>query len=696
VKAALRWCLYSLFAQADDVEGVIQALKLKDFVLVGHSMGGKIAQIFAGRRPDGLRAVVLAAPAPPTPLYAPDAQKRSMLASYTTPEAIRDALKVINHRPLTIAQRLQVTEDSLGGAEAAKVAWVSQGMVLDISKQTDSITVPVCVIVRSADQVEKEAALREALLPLVPHAKFETIEGVGHLSPLEGPDEVAATISKFLKDLAPAGDSWAAALPAPDRVNRLPAPSNSTAILTSREVPMNPFQKIFDAQKALFASGVTRTYEWRVEQLDRMARMIRENERRFQEAMAKDFKIASQEYIFETQASAGETEVQKSQLKEWMKPVEAPVPRFLAETGHKGMVYREPYGVALIIGPFNGPLLLLIRPALAALAAGNTCILTLSEALPATTAVLLDLVPKYFDPSAVTAVPGGKETNTELLKLPNDFIFFTGSTFVGKIVARAAAESLTPVLLELGGMNPAVVDETANIPDAAKKIVWGAMAWGGQWCTSPGYAYVHESVADAFVAEAKKALLELFGDDPKSNSDYSRIINERAVDRLAGLIDPAKVIAGGKSDRDAHYLDPTLLYPITWDEKIMEDEIFGPILPILTYKSFDEAMARMAKPGRPLAGFIFSRDQKTIDRFIGELSFGGGGVNLVNVHLFVETMPFGGTGSAGMGRYYGKYGFDALTHAKSMLISPPDVAIEHLYSPFTDEKNRALQGWFEY
>jgi len=459
---------------------------------------------------------------------------------------------------------------------------------------------------------------------------------------------------------------------------------------------MNKFQNIFDAQKALFATGVTRTYEWRVEQLDRMARMINENERRFQEAMAKDFKTASQEYIFETAASAGETEVQKSQLKEWMKPVEAPVPSFLAKTGHKGMIYREPYGVALIIGPFNGPLLLLIRPALAALAAGNTCVLTLSEALPATTGVLLELVPKYFDPSAVAAVPGGKDPNTELLKLPFDFIFFTGSTFVGKIVARAAAENLTPVMLELGGMNPAVVDETANIPDAAKKIVWGAMAWGGQWCTSPGYAYVHESIADAFVAEAKKALISLFGNDPKSNPDYSRIINERAVDRLADLIDPAKVIAGGKSDRAAHYLDPTLLYPITWEDKIMEDEIFGPILPILTYKSFDEAMARMAKPGRPLAGFIFSRDQKAIDRFIGELSFGGGGVNLVNVHLFVETMPFGGTGSAGMGHYYGKYGFDALTHAKSMLISPPNVAIEHLYSPFTDEKNRALQGWFKY
>jgi aldehyde dehydrogenase (NAD+) len=459
---------------------------------------------------------------------------------------------------------------------------------------------------------------------------------------------------------------------------------------------MNKFQNIFDAQKALFASGVTRAYDWRVEQLDRMARMIGENEERFQKAMAKDFKTASQEYIFETQASAGETEVQKSQLKEWMKPVEAPVPRFLAKTGHKGMVYREPYGVALIIGPFNGPLLLLIRPALAALAAGNTCILTLSEALPATTSVLLELVPKYFDPSAVTAVAGGKEPNTELLKLPFDFIFFTGSTVVGKIVAKAAAENLTPVLLELGGMNPAVVDATANVRDAAKKIVWGKMAWGGQWCTSPGYAYVHESVAEAFVAEARKALVELFGKDPKSNSDYSRIINGRAVDRLASLIDPAKVIAGGKSDPDGHYLDPTLLYPVTWEDKSMKDEIFGPILPILTYRSLDEALKRIAATPRPLAGYIFSRDQMTIDRFIGQLSFGGGGVNVVNVYLFVESMPFGGSGAAGMGHYYGKYGFDALTHAKSMLISPPDVAIEHLYSPFTDEKNKALKGWFEY
>jgi aldehyde dehydrogenase (NAD+) len=444
---------------------------------------------------------------------------------------------------------------------------------------------------------------------------------------------------------------------------------------------LNPFQNIYDAQKAYFGTGVTRGYEWRVEQLDRMALLLSENEAALQKAVAADFKTASQEFVFETAAPLGETQFQKNQLKAWMEPVEAPLPKFLAETGHKGFVYRDPYGVTLIMGPFNGPLTLLIRPALAALAAGNTCILKLAERLDATSALLMDLIPRYFDPRAVSAVMGDREEVTELLKLPFDFIFFTGSTKVGKIVMKAAAENLTPVLLELGGQNPALVDETANIADAAKKIVWGAMAWGGQWCTSPGYAYVHESVADAFVAEAKKALIDLYGPDPKTNPDYSRVISAREVSRLAGLIDPAKVTAGGRSDPDARYLDPTIVYPVAWDDPIMEDEVFGPILPILTYRTLDEALVRIAATPNPLAAFVFSRDQKTIDRFIRELSYGGGAVNQVNIHLFIESMPFGGTGAAGIGHYYGKYGFDMLTHAKSMLIAPPEVAIDHLFPP---------------
>lgn len=459
---------------------------------------------------------------------------------------------------------------------------------------------------------------------------------------------------------------------------------------------MNAYQGLFDRQKRLFASGVTRRYEWRVEQLDRMGRMLSENDSVLQEAISKDFKTASQENVFETLACVGEVAFQKGQLKHWMASMPAPVPRALAATGHRAVVYRDPYGVALIIGPFNGPLLLLIRPAIAALAAGNCCVLKLSQALEHTNAVLLELVPKYFDAAAVVALTGHREETTEILKLPFDFIFFTGSTNVGKVVARAAAENLTPVVLELGGINPALVDETANIPDAAKKIVWGGMAWGGQWCTSPGYAYVHESIAEDFVAEAREALISLYGKDPKGNPDYSRIISAREVERLQALIDPAKVVIGGKSDAQARYLDPTILYPITWADPIMKDEIFGPILPILTYKTLDEALARIAAGPHPLAAFIFSRSQTAIDRFVGELSFGGGAVNQVNIHLFIESMPFGGVGPAGMGHYYGKYGFDMLTHPKSMLISPPDVAIDHLFPPYDAKKNAELQAWFEY
>ncbi|MFZ3330154.1 MAG: aldehyde dehydrogenase family protein, partial [Candidatus Acidiferrales bacterium] len=318
-------------------------------------------------------------------------------------------------------------------------------------------------------------------------------------------------------------------------------------------------EDLFNKQKAYFASDATKTYEWRIDQLDRLIRMLKDNDQRFRDASRNDFKTAIQENVFEVSATIATAEFVKSQLKDWMRPVEAPLPKFLTASGHKGVVYREPYGVTLVICPFNGPLLLCLRPAVAALSAGNPCILKLSELLPATDELLLELIPKYFEPEALSAVVGAREVVTKLLELPFDFMFLTGSVNVGKVVMRAAAEHLTPVLLELGGQNPAIVDETANIPDAAKKIVWGAMAWGGQWCTSPGYAVVHESVADQFVAECKKAVVELYGPDPKSNSDYSRVISSAAVGRLASLIDPPKVVYGGKSDAPARYLDPTIL-----------------------------------------------------------------------------------------------------------------------------------------
>ena len=460
---------------------------------------------------------------------------------------------------------------------------------------------------------------------------------------------------------------------------------------------MNPFQEIFDRQKAYFDTDATKSYEWRIDQLTRLENLLKENEQVLEAAISSDFKTAIQEKVFEVQAPLGIAISTRARLKEWMKPVDAAVPKALAASGHTAKIFREPYGVTLVIGPFNGPLTLLFDPAVSVLAAGNPCIFKLSEGLPATGKLLLDLIPKYFDPRSVAAVSGSREEVTELLKLPFDFILFTGSIKVGKIIMEAAAKNLTPILLELGGQNPAFVDPTANIPDAAKKIVWGAMAWGGQWCTSPGYAYVHESVVDQFVAESKKALVELYGTDPKNNSDYSRIISPQAVKRLAGLIDPKKVIAGGASDPQARYLDPTILYPVTWDDPIMEDEIFGPLLPILTYQDLDTAIREVKKRPKPLSSFLFSRDQKAIDHFLASLSFGGGAINQVNIHLFItETMPFGGVGYSGIGHYYGKAGFDALTHAKSILISPPNVAIEHLFPPYTKEKVEALSQWTEY
>ena len=340
--------------------------------------------------------------------------------------------------------------------------------------------------------------------------------------------------------------------------------------------------------------------------------------------------------------------------------------------------------------------MLSLRPAVAALSAGNPCILKLSEALPANDELLLELIAKYFDPEAFSAVVGGREVVTKLLSFPFDFLFLTGSVGVGKVVMRAAAEHLTPVLLELGGQNPAIVDETANIPDAAKKTVWGAMAWGGQWCTSPGYAVVHESIAEQFVAECRKAVGALYGADPKSNPDYSRVVSLAAVKRLASLIDPKKVVYGGKSDAPARYLDPTILYPIPWSDKIMEDEIFGPLLPILTYSDLGKLLAKIKSLPKPLASYVFSRNQEAIDRVLQSLSFGGGAVNQTNVFLFIESMPYGGVGTSGIGSYYGKYGFDSLTHAKSVLISPPDVAIDHLLPPYTKEKVQALNQWFDY
>lgn len=468
-----------------------------------------------------------------------------------------------------------------------------------------------------------------------------------------------------------------------------------TPVPTQSANRRNLYQEIFHRQKMYFDTNITKSFEWRVDQLNRLAKLLSEHTNEFYDALSRDFKTALSEKVFEVAATLGTIEATKGFLKSWMQPVEAPVPKFLAESGHKAVVYREAYGVTLIMGPFNGPLLCLLRPAITALAAGNTCILKVSDA-PNSGHLLMKLVPQYFAPEAVTAISGGPTEVAELLRLPFDFIFFTGSTRVGKIVLRAAAEHLTPVVLELGGQNPAIVDETANLPDAAKKLVWGATAWGGQWCTSPGYAYVHDSVADEFVAECRKAVVELYGENPKENADYSRIINAREVKRLAQLVDKKKLILGGGYDETARYFDPTILYPVEWTDQVMQGEIFGPILPILTYSDLREAIGQIKSRPKPLAGYIFSKSQDSIDEFVSSFSFGGGAVNQTNVQVYLGSVPFGGVGESGIGAGNGKYGYDSLTHAKSILISPPDASIDHVYPPYTMDKIQALNHWLDY
>lgn len=458
---------------------------------------------------------------------------------------------------------------------------------------------------------------------------------------------------------------------------------------------MSTHRSLFDRQRDYFLSDVTKSYEWRTEQFDRLERLLSENQEAFNDALGRDFKTAWFERDMEYYSTLGSITATKERLKAWMAPEEMPLSKLLTESGHKGLVYREPYGVCLIIAPFNAPISLTLEPLITALSAGNTAIIRPSETTAHMAALFENLIGRYFEPEAVAVVRGDRGVIAELLTFPFDFLFFTGSPNVGKVVMRAAAENLTPVLLELGGQNPAVVDQSANLADAAEKLVWGAMAFAGQWCVSPGYVYVHETVADEFVTACRTAIHTLYGSDAKQSPDFSRIVSERDVDRLAAMLEGANVVAGGDYDRTARYVEPTLVYPAAWSDPIMETEIFGPILPILTYTDLDEVVKIVKRRPRSLAGYIFSRDQANIDTFLHSLSFGGGAVNQTMLQGFMAlSMPFGGVGPSGLGRYFGKYGFDSLSHAKSVIVSPADVKIDAVLPPYTEEKASVLGAWF--
>jgi aldehyde dehydrogenase (NAD+) len=444
---------------------------------------------------------------------------------------------------------------------------------------------------------------------------------------------------------------------------------------------MNRFQPLLDRQKAFFFTEATKPAIWRLEQLDRMERMLRENQQDFCDALSRDFRKPPFEQLFEITVPLGVINYYRGHLAELMAPQAVAIPKGLEAAGNRGVIYKEPYGVTLVIGPFNAPILLLLDPAIAALAAGNPVVLKPANTTPTVAALFNALIPRYFEPEAVTVVTGGREEISALLELPFDFIFFTGSSAVGKVVMRAAAEHLTPVILELGGQNPTLVDATANLDIAVDRIAWGHNAICGQWCVAPGYVCVHRSIADEFIARLKRSLTTMYGEDPSLSPDLARMISEHDAERVASYILPDKVVHGGRFDIPGRYVEPTVLYPSTWDDPAMQQEIFGPVLPVLPYDDFREVVDIVKRKPKSLAAYIFSKDQAAIDYFLGNVSFGGGCVNQTNLHCWIDSLPFGGVGYSGMGKYYGKAGFDALSNTKAMLIGNPDVVLD-VFPPY--------------
>lgn len=465
------------------------------------------------------------------------------------------------------------------------------------------------------------------------------------------------------------------------------------SVLKKESAMVNSFQPILDAQKLHFESDVTKSYEWRIEQLERMERMLVDFQDEFCAALYQDFGKPPFEQLFEITVPLGVIKYYRENLKELMAPQPVTIPQGLEATGNRGLILKEPYGVTLVIGPFNAPILLLLDPAIAALAAGNTVVLKPANTTPATALLFKKLVPLHFRPEDVAVVTGGREEIAELLALPFDFIFFTGSSAVGKVVMRAAAENLTPVILELGGQNPTIVDESANLDIAADRIAWGHNAISGQWCVAPGYVYVHESVADEFIAKLKASVVKMYGIDPQQSPDFARMISEHDAQRVASYILPEKVVHGGRCDIQARYVEPTILYPSTWGDPALQQEVFGPVLPVMPYRDLKEIVGIMKRKPKPLAAYLFSKNQANIDYVLGSLSFGGGCINQTNLHCWIDSLPFGGVGFSGMGKYYGKAGFEALSNTKSVLIGNPDLELD-VFPPYAGKDLAKNLGMF--
>jgi len=437
-----------------------------------------------------------------------------------------------------------------------------------------------------------------------------------------------------------------------------------------------------------FDRGATKPLAWRLRQLRSLKRLLVERGDELERALAADLgKSGTESQITEIGLLVGEIDHTLKHLRRWVRPRRVAVPLTLAPAS--ASVVAEPVGVVLVIGPWNYPVQLCIGPIIGALAAGDAVLLKPSELAPATSTALARLLPEYLDDRAVVVLEGDAELATALLAERFDHIFYTGGAAVGRVVARAAAEHLTPVTLELGGKSPVYVDDSVDLADAAKRIVWGKLMNAGQTCVAPDYLLATRAVADRLVPYLRDAITELYGADPETSADFGRIVSDKHFSRVSGLLDDLDPAIGGEHDASSRYIAPTVVNGVDPAAPIMHEEIFGPILPILHVSGLEQAIAHIRAGEKPLALYVFSDDRATRRRFTRDTSSGALAFGVPAAHLLVPGLPFGGVGASGIGAYHGRYSFDTFSHAKAVLTKPlsPDT-LSLVYPPFTEVRDR--------
>jgi aldehyde dehydrogenase (NAD+) len=470
-----------------------------------------------------------------------------------------------------------------------------------------------------------------------------------------------------------------------------PSPTSSSASPASIE-------GLFEAQRGHQAAVKRTTAAQRIAKLQKLRAAIVARESAIHDALFKDFRKAPAEVeLTEILVSLVEIKDAVKNLKKWMKPQRVPTPFTLL--GAKSWIMYEPKGVVLIIGPWNYPFQLVVAPLVAAIAAGNTVILKPSELTPHTSALLAEMVREVFPPEEVAVVEGGPAETQRLLALPFDHYFFTGSTRVGRIVAEAAAKHLASTTLELGGKSPAVVDDSADFATTADRLVWGKFVNAGQTCVAPDYVFVSERRQADLIGELRRSIQQMYGatdEAQKSSADYPRVINDRNYERLAKMLDDsvtqgARVEVGGDKDPSERYIAPTVLSGVKAESPVMAEEIFGPILPILTYKNLDEVPAFVTARDKPLALYMFGKDQAAIDSVVDRTTAGGTSINTTVIHVANPHLPFGGVGPSGLGSYHGIFGFKTFSHERAVLRQGWPDMLKDGYPPYTEKTSKLIR-----